>query len=612
MSGIAGIFHLETAKPVEESRVRAMLDPMRHRGPDGSDVWMAPGVGLGHLRLSVIDPAGGAQPMASDDGQIAVTCDGAIYNFAQLRAELEAKGHRFTTRSDSEVILHGWRQWGEACVDHLQGIFAFVLHDRRTQSLWLVRDRLGVKPLHYAQLSDGSLIFASELKGLLSHPLMRREPELSAVEDYLAYGYVPDDSAILRGVSKLGAGEALLAVRGRPLSRPARYWDVSFADRSPAKGGALEEELVDLLRQSVRSRMVADVPVGALLSGGVDSSTVVAFMAEASPEAVRTSTLGLEDASLDDSAHADLIARRYATDHRSRIMPPGDPMLIDTLTAHFDEPFADSSAPPAYRLCQLAREHMAVALGGDGADEAFAGHHRHMVQLREKRIRAFLPSFLRGPVLGSLTGLAGDGAEAYAASVAMTPPQQRQQLWADDARAALDGYRAEDRYIKAMRDAPARDALDRAQYADLRIALPGNTLTKIDRMSMAAGLEVREPLLDHRLVEFAARLPVAMRIRGRTGKYLMKKAMERHLPQAILYRSKMRLATPLSAWFRGALAGEARALAGGSALARTGWFDMPRIARIAEQHRSGSADHGQLLWQLLMLDRSLEHLFGLR
>jgi asparagine synthase (glutamine-hydrolysing) len=612
MSGIAGIFHLETAKPVEEARVRAMLEPMRHRGPDGSGVWTGPGVGLGHLRLSVIDPAGGAQPMASDDGQIVVTCDGAIYNFAQLRAELEAKGHRFTTRSDTEVILHGWRQWGEACVDHFAGIFAFAVHDRRTQSLWLVRDRLGVKPLHYAQLSDGSLIFASELKGLLSHPLMRREPDLRAVEDYLAFGFIPDDSAILRGVSKLGAGETLLAVRGRPLSRPARYWDVSFADRSQATGGALEEELVDLLRMSVRSRMVADVPVGALLSGGVDSSTVVAFMAEASPEAVRTSTIGWEDASLDDTAHADLIARRYATDHRSRVMPPDDPKLIDTLAAHFDEPFADAFALPSYGLCQSAREHMTVALGGDGADEAFAGHHRHMVQHREERIRAFLPSFLRGPTLGSLTGLARDGAEAYAVCVAMTTPQQRRKLWTDDARAALDGYRAEDRYIKAMREAPARDAIDRAQYADLRIALPGNTLTRIDRMSMAAGLEVREPLLDHRLVEFAARLPVAMRIRGRTGKYLMKKAMERYLPPAILYRSKMRLATPVSALFRGALAKEARALAGGSALARTGWFDMPRIARIAEQHRSGSADHGQLLWQLLMLDRSLEHLFGLR
>jgi asparagine synthase (glutamine-hydrolysing) len=612
MSGIAGIFHLETAKPVEEARVRAMLEPLRHRGTDGSGVWTAPGVGLGHLRLSVIDPVGGAQPMQSDDGQIVVACDGAICNFADLRAELETKGHRFTTRSDTEVILHGWRQWGEACVDHFAGIFAFALHDRRTQSLWLVRDRLGVKPLHYAQLSDGSLIFASELKGLLSHPLMRREPQLSAVEDYLAHGYVPDDSSMLRGVSKLGAGETLLAVRGRPLSRPARYWDVSFADRSQATGGALEEELVDLLRMSVRSRMVADVPVGALLSGGVDSSTVVAFMAEASPEAVRTSTIGWEDASLDDTAHADLIARRYATDHRSRVMPPDDPMLVDTLAAHFDEPFADPSALPTYRLCQLAREHMTVALGGDGADEAFAGHHRHMVQHREERIRAFLPSFIRGPMLGSLTGLGRDGAEAYAASVAMTPPRQRQQLWADDARAALDGYRAEDRYIRAMRDARARDAIDRAQYADLRIALPGNTLTRIDRMSMAAGLEVREPLLDHRLVEFAARLPVAMRIRGRTGKYLMKKAMERHLPPAILYRSKMRLGVPVSAWFQGALAGEARALAGGSALARTGWFDMPRIARIAEQHRSGSADHGQLLWQLLMLDRSLEHLFGLR
>ncbi|HTH27963.1 MAG TPA: asparagine synthetase B, partial [Sphingobium sp.] len=224
MCGIAGIFHLETAKPVAEPRVRAMLDAMAHRGPDGSGVWTAPGVGFGHQRLSVIDPAGGAQPMVTDDGQIIVTLDGAICNFAEIRAELEAKGHRFATRSDSEVILHAWRQWGEGCVEHFIGEFAFALHDRRTQSLWLVRDRLGVKPLHYTTLSDGSLVFASELKGLLAHPLVRREPNLTAVEDYLAYGYVPDDTSIVRGVSKLGAGEALLAVRGRPLSGRSRYW----------------------------------------------------------------------------------------------------------------------------------------------------------------------------------------------------------------------------------------------------------------------------------------------------------------------------------------------------------------------------------------------------
>lgn len=604
MCGIAGIFHLETAKPVAEPRVRAMLDAMAHRGPDGSGVWTAPGVGFGHQRLSVIDPAGRAQPMVTDDGEIVVTLDGAICNFAEIRAELEAKGHRFVTRSDSEVILHGWRQWGEGCAEHFIGEFAFALHDRRTQSLWLVRDRLGVKPLHYTTLSDGSLIFASELKGLLAHPLVRREPNLTAVEDYLAYGYVPDDTSIARGVSKLGAGEALLAVRGRPLSGPSRYWDVSFADRHQGSAAALEEELADLLRWSVQSRMAADVPIGAFLSGGVDSSTVVAFMTEASSKAaVPTCAVGFAYASADETAHAELIARRFATDHRTRILSPDDNPLIDQLAAQFDEPLADPSTPAIYQACALAREQMTVALSGDGADEAFGGYRRHLVQHRQERIRALLPSFIRRP--------GPDGAEAYAAAIGVTSPAIRQRLWVSDARTALGGYRAEERYIKAMQGAPARDAVDRAQYADLRISLPGDILTRMDRLSMAVGLEAREPLLDHRLVAFAARLPVSLRFRGGTGKYLMKKAMERHLPPSILYRPQMGMATPVAAWFRGPLAEAARAVAGRSALARTGWFDMPRIARIAEQHRAGLADHGQLLWQLLILDRSLKRLFRL-
>jgi asparagine synthase (glutamine-hydrolysing) len=632
MCGIAGIFHLQTAKPVEESRVRTMLGPMAHRGPDGSGVWTAPGVGLGHLRLSIIDLAGGGQPMATDDGQIVVTFNGEIYNFAEVRAELEAKGHRFYSDSDTEVILHGWRQWGEACVDRFVGMFAFALHDRATQSLWLVRDRLGVKPLHYAMLPDGSLIFASELKGLLAHPMMRREPDLTAVEDYLTFGYVPDDASIVRGVRKLGAGETLLAVRGRPLPTPRRYWDVSFADRSTARPEELEEELVALLRQSVRSRMVADVPLGAFLSGGVDSSTVVAFMAEASREAVKTCTIGFDDASVDETAHADLVARRYATDHHVRTVSADDYALIDTLTIHFDEPFADVSALPTYRVCQLAREHVTVALSGDGADEAFAGYRRHKFQHREEGLRALIPGAIRRPLLGglgtiypkadwlprplrarsTLLGLAMEGDEAYARSVSVTRPEIRRRLWTAGRLAGLEDYRAEDRYVRAMRDAPARDAIDRAQYADIRIWLPGDILTKIDRMSMAVGLEAREPLLDHRLIEFAARLPVNQRIRGKTGKYLLKKAMEPHLPPAILYRPKMGFVTPIASWFRGPLAGEARAVAGGSALARTGWFDMRAIAHAAEQHRTGTVNHGRLLWQLLMLDRSIDRLFNIR
>ncbi len=629
MCGIAGIFHLETAKPVEDSRIRAMLAPMHHRGPDGSGVWTAPGVGLGHLRLSIIDLAGGAQPMASEEGDIVVTFNGEIYNFAELRAELEERGHRFRTHSDTEVILHGWRQWGEACVERFVGMFAFALFDRSRQALWLVRDRMGVKPLHYARLSDGSIAFASELKGLLAHPLIRGEPDLTAVEDYLAYGYVPDDTSIVSGVRKLGAGESLLAVRGKPLPQPRRYWDVSFADRSTASPAALEEECRELLRAAVRARMVADVPLGAFLSGGVDSSSVVAMMAEASSGAVRTCTIGFDDQSLDETAHADLIARRFATDHRTRIVSPDDYPLIDTLVAHFDEPFADASALPTYRVCELAREQVTVALSGDGADEAFAGYRRHLFQHREEGIRALLPAAIRRPLLGTLgalypkadwaprplrakstlLGLAQDGDEAYAASVAVTPAAIRRRLWTPRTQSALAGHRAEDRYIRAMRTAPARDPIDRAQYADIRIWLPGDILTKTDRMSMAVSLEAREPLLDHRLVEFAARLPVAMRIRGGTGKYVMKKAMERYLPESVLYRPKMGFVTPIASWFRGALAGEASRVAGDSALARTGWFDMRLIAKLAEKHRSGVSDNSRLLWQLLILDRSLTRLF---
>jgi asparagine synthase (glutamine-hydrolysing) len=630
MCGIAGIFHLETAKPVDPARVARMLEAMPHRGPDGSGIWTAPGVGLGHLRLSIIDLHGGAQPMLTDDESLAVTFNGEIYNFEEVRAELQAKGHVFRTDSDTEVILHGYRQWGEACVTRFNGMFAFALFDARAQSLWLVRDRLGVKPLYHATLSDGSLIFGSELKALLAHPLLRRAPDLTAVEDYMAYGYVPDDACLVAGVRKLGAGETLRLVRGRPMPAPERYWDVSFADRSKAKPDALEEELVALMRQAVRSRMVADVPLGAFLSGGVDSSSVVALMAEASAQAVKTCTIGFDVPSLDETAYADRVARRFATDHRTRIVSPDDYGLIDTLAFHFDEPFADASALPTYRVCELAREQVTVALSGDGADEAFAGYRRHRFQMQGERIRGLLPASIRQPLFGTLgryypkadwaprvlrakstfLELAGEGGEAYAASVGISPHALRQRLYSPEMRTGLQGHRAEDRYVKAMRDAPARDALDRAQYADIKIWLPGDILTKTDRMSMAVSLEAREPLLDHRLVEFAARLPVSQRIRGNSGKYLLKKAMEPYLPQDILYRQKMGFVTPISAWFRGALAGEATAIAGGSALARTGWFDTKQLGRIAADHRSGVADHGRLLWQLLMLDKSLTRLFG--
>lgn len=631
MCGIAGIFHLPMAKPVDAARVRAMTDALAHRGPDGSGVWTGPGVGLGHRRLAIIDLSTGDQPMASADGRDIVVFNGEIYNFRALRAELEAAGAQFRTDSDTEVILHGWRKWGPACVEHFDGMFAFALHDRQAGTLFLARDRLGVKPLHYAQLSDGTLIFASELKGLMAHPLFRRTPEISAIEDYMAFGYVPDDSCLLAGVEKLPAGSHLLATRGRPLPRPQRYWDLSFADRAKGSRAKLEEELLSLMRDAVRSRMIADVPLGAFLSGGVDSSSVVALMAEASPRAVTTCSIGFDEAALDETRHAALVAERFATDHRTRIVAADDFAAIDRLVEAFDEPFADASALPTLRVCELARERVKVALSGDGADEALAGYRRHAFFLGEARARALIPAGIRRPLFGTLgaawpkldwaprplrfkstlQALGMSDAEGYADAVSVTGATLRARLFSDDARRALAGHRAEDRYVRAMETAPARDALDRAQYADIKIWLPGDILTKVDRTSMAVGLEAREPLLDHRLLAFAARLPVSMRVRRGEGKWLMKRAMRRYLPDDILYRRKMGFVTPVSAWFRGALAGEAQAIARGSALAETGLFDMEAVQQLVDQHQGGRWDHGRTLWQLLMLDRSLRHVFGL-
>ncbi|KQS51060.1 MULTISPECIES: XrtA/PEP-CTERM system amidotransferase [unclassified Sphingomonas] len=628
MCGIAGIFHPGTPKPVEPNRVLAMIAAQAHRGPDGDGIWTAPGVGLGHRRLSIIDLEGSPQPMS--DGSLTITYNGEIYNFADLRAELTAKGAIFRTEGDTEVLLHGWRAWGPSMLDRLNGMFAFAIHDSQAHTLFLARDRMGVKPLHYVELADGSLAFASELKGLLAHPQLRRVPDLGAVEDYLAFGYVPDDACIVAGVKKLAAGHFLWIERGRPVPQPRKWWDIDFSNRATGSAKALGEELVDRMRAGVRSRMVADVPLGAFLSGGVDSSAVVALMAEASPKAVRTCTIGFDEAGHDERAYADTVARRFATDHRERVVASGDFGLIDTLVASFDEPFADGSALATYQVCALARESVTVALSGDGADEALAGYRRYKFQAAEERVRGLLPAHLRTEVFGTLgrfypkadwaprplrakstlLALAQGGGEAYARSVGVTGPELRAQLFAAGARAQLGGYRAEDRYVATMANAPARDAIDRAQYADIKHWLPGDILTKVDRTSMAVGLEAREPLLDHRLIEFCATLPANMRLRRGEGKWLMKKAMEPYLPREILYRQKMGFVTPISAWFRGALAGEAVALAKSRTLGETGWFDMATIARIADEHRAGRAEHGRTLWQFVMLERSMKRMFG--
>ncbi len=628
MCGIAGIFHLTVPKPVDPARVERMCDAIAHRGPDGQGVWTAPGVGLGHRRLSIIDVAGSPQPMAASDGRAMLVFNGEIYNYRELREELRARGAEFHTDGDSEVILAAWQRWGPDCLSRLHGMFAFAIYDLEHRMLFLARDRLGVKPLFYAPLSDGSLIFGSELKVLLAHPLLRREVDPLAVEDYLTWGYVPDHRSILNGVHKLAAGHALLLRHDAPLPDPVQWWDVSFAERRKGKPADLEAELLHLLREAVRSRMVADVPLGAFLSGGVDSSSVVALMAESSTSPVKTCSIGFDVAALDESDFATQVARQFATDHRSRKVSPDDFDHVDTLAAMFDEPFADASALPTWRVSQLARETVTVALSGDGADEAFAGYRRHIFQRGEDRARALLPQALRAPLFGglgriypkadwaprplraktTLLSLAASSEQGYARALAVVPPELRETLYSPDFLKLRGDYRAEQPFEAMMRAAPARSGLDRAQYADLRFWLPGDILTKVDRTSMAVSLEAREPLLDHRLIEFAATLPESLRVRRTEGKYLLKKTMERYLPNEILYRQKQGFVTPIAQWFRGPLAESARAIGSSAALARTGWFDGARLSALAEAHISGRSDHSRLLWQLLMLDRSLGRL----
>ena len=625
MCGIAGIFHLGTAKPVDPARVAAMCEAIAHRGPDGAGVWHAPGVALGHRRLSIIDLAGSPQPMASADGRAMLVFNGEIYNYRELRAELAAGGATFRTDGDSEVILAAWQKWGEDCLPRLHGMFAFAIYDVARRTLLLARDRLGVKPLFMAELADGSLAFASELKALTAHPLLRRTLDPLAVEDYLAWGYVPDHRSILAGVSKLPAGHSVLLRHDAPLPRPRQWWDISFAERRTGKPADLEAELIHLMREAVTSRMVADVPLGAFLSGGVDSSSVVALMAEASTQPVKTCSIGFDVKALDESAYAQRIAEQFQTDHRARTVSPDDFTAIDTLAAMFDEPFADASALPTWRVCQLARENVTVALSGDGADEAFAGYRRHVFLAGEDRVRSMLPGPVRRGLFGTLgalypkadwaprplrakttlLSLAASSEAAYADAISVTGPALRESLYSADYLRLRGDYRAEQPFLECMARAPARSGLDRAQYADLKFWLPGDILTKVDRTSMAVALEAREPLLDHRLIEFAATLPEGLRVKRGQGKWALKQAMRRYLPDDILFRPKQGFVTPIAQWLRGPLAGAARGIASSSALGRTGWFCPVRIAQLAEAHIAGRSDHSRLLWQLLMLDKSL-------
>ena len=629
MCAITGILAAEAAAVVPAALLRRMNDSQAHRGPDQHGIHLEPGLGLGHRRLSIIDLSGGRQPLFNEDETVVVVYNGEIYNFQTLAAELVARGHRFRTHSDTEVIVHAWEAWGADCVQRFRGMFAFALWDRQRQTLFLARDRLGIKPLHYAWLGDGSLVFGSELKALQQHPDLPRAMATEAVEDYFAFGYVPEPRTIYAGVQKLPAGHHLTVRRGAARPQPQRYWDVPFATGPELDAASTGDELLERLREAVRLRLIAEVPLGAFLSGGVDSSAVVALMAQIMAAGgtgpVNTCSISFGDPAFNESRYAEQVARRYATAHHTEQLEVDRFDLLDTLAGLHDEPYADSSALPTYLVCGLARRRVTVALSGDGGDENLAGYKRYGWHLDEQRLRGMLPFAARRALFGPLgrvypallgaprflrakatfQALARDAVTGYFNIIAVLDDALRERLYSADFKRRLQGYRAVEVLRRHAAASPTDHPLSLVQYLDMKTYLVDDILTKVDRASMAHALEVRVPLLDHELVEWMSSLPPALKLSGRDGKHLFKAALRSHLPEDLLYRPKMGFAVPLAGWFRGPLRERVRAALLGPRLANTGLFDRRGLLHLLETHDSGRRDYSAALWSLLMFDAFL-------
>ena len=625
MCGISGLFDTRGKRDFPRELVTRINDIQAHRGPDDFGLHLEPGVAFGHRRLSVIDLATGHQPQFNEDNSVAIVFNGEIYNYQELVPELQALGHQFRSKSDTEVIVHAWEAWGPACVNRLRGMFAFVIWDRNQQTLFLARDRLGVKPLFYSVLPDGTFIFGSELKVITAHPHFQRKIDPLAVEEFFALGYVVDPRCIYSNARKLPAAHTLTIRHGQSVPEPQAYWDVHFSLNSPIGPEEAQAELRGRIDESVRLRMIADVPLGAFLSGGVDSSVVVASMAQQSALPVQTCAIGFDDPQFNEAAYAQQVAGRYGTEHHLQIQKGDDFELIDTLARHYDEPFADSSAMPTYRVCEMARRHVTVALSGDGGDESFGGYRRYRLHMMEELGRNTLPLGIRKPLFGALgriypkadwaprafrakttlQALALDSSEAYMHSMSVLRADEREALYSDTFKKELSGYRALEVFKHHASRAKTDDPLALIQYLDYKTWLVSDINTKVDRASMAHSLEVREPLMDHKLVEWLATLPSSLKIKGQEGKWLLKKAYEPSLPHDILYRPKMGFSMPLAKWLRGPLRQRMEQAVLGPQVLATGYFNRGVLQQMVEQHSSGLRDHSAPLWMLIMFDAFL-------
>ena len=609
MCGIAGLLSLGN-KPVFEEEVQTMCDAMVHRGPNDAGYYSADRIALGMRRLSIIDLAGGHQPVHNEDKTVWVVFNGEIYNFKTLRAALERQGHKFYTDTDTEVIVHLYEQYGERCVEKMRGMFAFAVWDTRRKSLLLARDRLGIKPLFYTA-AGGRLAFGSELKVLLQLPEVERRLNWESVNHLFSTMCTPSTESIVEGVHKLKPGHILTASVKDGI-RVREYWDVVFDPDYGKTEQYFIERLRDLLEQSVRLRLIADVPLGAFLSGGVDSSTVVATISRIGSGRLKTFSIGFAEQEYNELQYARQVAQQFDTDHHELVLEPNVLDIIDDLAWYLDEPFGDSSAIPTYMVSKLASEHVTVVLSGDGGDELFAGYDRYLVERRERRrdnipaplrqAAGFIGHAMREGMKGRnfLRHLALNGAERYFDAGMLFGNSQKASLFAPDAYREIQN-RDSLAFWRGFLQKGRLNWLSGLQYVDIKNYLPNDILTKVDRMSMAHSIEARVPLLDHKFVEFAATIPPELKLKGVTSKYIFKKAMEGILPNEILYRPKRGFAVPLSQWFRGKLSPFMRDLLLSRRSIERGIFNKSYLERLIEMNDRGRPLDLQL-WTLITFE----------
>jgi asparagine synthase (glutamine-hydrolysing) len=609
MCGIAGLVRFD-GQPVLETDVRSMCRVMVHRGPDEEGVFLGAGVGMGMRRLSIIDLSGGQQPVSNEDGSIWVVFNGEIYNYPELREQLARNGHVLRSESDTETIVHLYEDFGPRCVDHLRGMFAFAVWDTRRRELLLARDRLGIKPLYYAEL-DGGIAFASELKPILQLPEVSRNLDWAALGHLFTFLATPASQSIVDGVRKLEPGRIATASAGRQL-RIDRYWDVDFTPDERASEGDLADELRALLRDAVRIHQISDVPLGAFLSGGIDSSAVVATMAGLSTGKVKTFSIGFAEAEYDELAHARRVAEAFGTEHHELVLQPDVVQIAEDLAWYLDEPFGDTSAIPTFMVSKLAAEHVTVVLTGDGGDELFGGYDKYVTEEREREFARLprpirklagavghaMPEGMRGRRF--LRHLALDGAERYLDASMMFRADELRKLFQPDAYAHLGRHDPRGHALSHL-GGFGSDWMSAIQYCDIHTYLPLDILTKVDRMSMAHSIEARPPLLDHKLVEFAARIPARLKLRDGTTKYLLKRAMRGIVANDIIDRQKHGFAVPLAKWFRGELSNFARDLLFSQRSRERGLFNEIYIERLLQLHQRGR-DIDLQLWTLLSLE----------